>query len=293
MVAQGAAVDGSDLAVVSVREGVTVSLPRTLDRGSRWNHEYTTIWFTTDAEIPQGSTVDDRYHLVTQESGVVPNTDEFKIFLDAEDFGSSALNPTKWSEVVSVGGIRSLTQTSDAVLLKAQPHNFDPISYITLRQAPRSYWSSIRIDAKTRFTNTGLNGSCGLLFPVSLTSADNSLLRAGLRSNISQYAGLSHNDPLGVDDVTPILEPLPRNGIWEVHSLSWTQNDIAYWRDGVRLLETRSQGSITRPNQTHLQLEFAAGASNSGCDGSGELGLEVDWYRVRRYTFPEPTARLK
>lgn len=293
LVRQGAAADGRDLAVVSIHDGVPVPVPRTLDHLSSWNQEDTTIWFVIDEEILPGSVSDDRYFLVTQEPEVVPNSDESKIFTDVEDFGSSALSSTRWKEHLSVAGNRSLTQTSDAVVLRAEQGQFEPFAYIALRQAAKPYWSSVRIDVRTRFTNTGLRGDCGLFFPVALRSAHNSYLRAGLRSDISQYAGLSYDDFQDRIQVGEIQAPLPRSDLWEVHSLSWVQNDIVYWRDGVQLLATQSAGSITLPNQTNLQLEFAVGADTIGCSGSGELGLEIDWFRVRRYTFPEPSARLK
>lgn len=295
MVAQGAAIDGSDLSVISERGGSPVSRPRVLDRMSGWNRENTTIWFTIESSIAPGSTISDGYFLVTQHPSVTPNSRVDQVFLELEDFDDMSLNPSRWSTVESTEGSRSLTLTQSRAVLTASPHLTYPQSYITIRRAAQTLWPSVRIDAATRFTNTGLSGNCGRVFPLALTTNEDDRLRTGLRSDVSEYAALSSTDPGGANIVFSITGQTPRHNPadWDVHSLTWRGSEISYWRDGTQLITTQSQSSITRPNQRDMQLEFSVGAQRTGCTGSGELGLEVDWYRIRRYTFPEPLNVLK
>lgn len=293
MVSQGAQDDGSDLAIVSIRNNTTNSLPRVLDEQSSWNRPDTTIWFTIDASLQAGSTAEDVYFLVVQDPNITANTEADSVFTDFEDFGNTLPSSSAWSQVRSGAGHRELTASPDAVVLTAQRDPNYPITYITLRQQAKSYWASMRIDVMSRMTNTGLTGSCGRLFPVSLTSNGDNSLRAGLRSNLAEYAALSFDDDLGINQVESITNPTPTTGVWQLHSLAWIGTEISYWHENSRILTTQSQGSITQSNQTNLQLEFNAGSASAGCTQSGALGLEIDWYRVRRYTFPEPTARIK
>lgn len=292
LVDQGAAPDGSDLAMISVRSGTTTSLPRVLARESGWNQTDTKIWFTIDQSIQAGSIEQDSYFLVTQDPSVTPVDDRSRVFQDFNDFSSDPLSSAGWSLHLSAVGDREINQSASFVALTASPLDSYPLSYATLRQQATTYWPSIRIDAMTRFTNTGLSGSCGRIFPIALTTEGDNRIRAGYRSDISNYAALSYDEVQGINQVTPIATATPVEDTWQLHSLVWRGSDISYWRDNVELLETQSQGTITQPNQSNLQLEFSVGARSVDCTGSGTLGLEIDWYRVRRYTFPEPVAQI-
>lgn len=290
---QGSAPDGSDLAIVSRHGEVTTSLGRVLDPQSSWGLSDTKLWFAIDDRVSRGSTIDDQYFLVIGDTDNPPNTDSSRVFLDFDDFGVSEPDSNKWLRSRSSVGSNELTPTDESVLLTASPHITYPLSYFTLRKAAVDLPAGVRIDARTRFHNIGLSGNCGRIFPISLTSANNFSLRAGFRSDLSGYAGLSFNQNSGVNHVTPINAIAPRTNTWELHSLSWIGTNIGYWRNGSRALETQSPGSVTQPDQTPLHLELSAGAQSRGCVGVGQLGLEVDWIRVRRFVYPEPWTRLK
>lgn len=292
LVEQGAAIDGSDLAVVSQHGDEITSLPRILDMQSSWNQSETTIWFTIDEEIDAGTTVRDTYYLVTQDTTIAPVDDRSQVFLEFEDFSTNDLSASLWSQQVSLTGDRNMTQTATGVVLTTSPPTNYPLSYLTLRRRATSYWASIRVDAMTRMTNTGLSGTCGRSFPIALTSEGDNRIRAGFRSDISNYAGLSYDEVQGINQVTNIPSPAPETDTWQLHSISWVRDLISYWQEDEPLLSQQSQGSITQPNQAQLQVEFSIGARSVDCTGSGQLGLEIDWFRVRRFTFPEPYARV-
>lgn len=292
LVEQGAQANGEDLVIVSKRNQLTASLPRVLDMQSSWNQSETKIWFTIDQDIPAGRRVDDTYFIVTQDPSLSPIDDRSRIFQGFEDFGGTPPSSAQWSQQLSSEGARSFSTTPDAIVLTAERPSGYPLSYLTLRQQAKSYWPSIRIDVMTRFTNTGLNGDCGRVFPVALRSEGDNRIRAGLRSDIENYAGISYDDVEGINQVAAIPTLAPSSNAWELHSLSWVGKQISYWKDDGLLLNTKSEGSITRPNERNLHLEFSAGTRAVGCTGSGTLGLEIDWYRLRRFTFPEPTARM-
>lgn len=292
LVEQGAAPDGSDLVIASTRNNTVKSLPRSLDMQSAWNLDDTKIWFAIDERIEAGSSVTGVYSIVTQNPTLSPNDDRSRIFQDFEDFGDRILSPARWSEQMSTQGTRSLSITRDAVILSASPEVGVTRTHMTLRQRAASYWPTIRVDAMIRYTNTGLSGGCGRVFPIAFTSEGDNEIRAGFLSNISDYGAVSHNDTLGIDQTTLFPNLSPEKNTWQLHSLSWVHSRISYWLEDQALANTQSKGSITRANQKKLQLEFSAGARQIGCSGQGELGLEVDWYRVRRFTFPEPAARV-
>lgn len=292
-VASGAASDGSDLAIVSRRGEVITSLGRELDPQSNWGRSDTKLWFAIDQTVFEGSTSDNEYFLVINDTNAPPNFDSSGIFLGFQDFRDTLPSPSQWAQVRSSEGSNDLSTTIESVLLTASPHISYPLSYASLRKSSMSLPSGIRIDARTQFHQVGLTGDCGRIFPISLTSANNFTLRAGYRSDLNSYAGLSFNNATGVNQVTPINTISPRNNTWDVHSLSWIGTDLGYWRNGTRVLETKSLGSVNRPDQTPLHVELSAGARSVGCVGVGELGLEVDWIRIRRFTYPEPIVRLK
>lgn len=292
LVEQGAAIDGSDLAVVSQHGDEIASLPRILDMQSSWNQPETTIWFTIDEEIDAGTTVRDTYYLVTQDTTIAPVDDRSQVFLEFEDFSTNDLSASLWSQQVSLTGDRNMTQTATGVVLTTSPPTNYPLSYLTLRRRATSYWASIRVDAMTRMTNTGLSGTCGRSFPIALTSEGDNRIRAGFRSDISNYAGLAYDEVQQINQVTNIPSVDPETDTWRLHSISWVRDLISYWQEDEPLLSQQSQGSITQPNQAQLQVEFSIGARSVDCTGSGQLGLEIDWFRVRRFTFPEPYARV-
>lgn len=293
LVQQGAAPDGTDFAVISDRNGVTTSLPRVLDSRSQWNQPDTKVWFTLDQAIQAGTNIQNTFYLVTQDPTVSPIDDPSQVFQDFEDFSNTSLSSNLWSDHRSTQGERNFSQNATSIVLTASPPNDYPLSYFTLRQRAKNYGPSIRVDAMTRLTNTGLLGTCGRSFPIALTSEGDNRIRAGFRSDVKNYAGLSYDEVQGINEVTTAPGPTPSTDNWQLHSIAWVGSRISYWQQEARILEVQGKGSVRRADQAKLQIEFSVGARSVDCTGSGQLGLEVDWYRVRKYTYPEPVARVE
>lgn len=294
LVSSGAANNGSDLSIV-VRRGDTIqSINRVLDPESQWNASNTKIWFAINETIDQGAINNSEYYLVLGDPSLAPVSDPTTLFLVFDDFDASNIDTSRWSSLVSSVGTKSLSSISDGLRLSARQHDSYPMVYQRVRHLARSLPNGVRIDVKSRFNYFDLSGSCGRLFPITLKSQSDSAIRSGLRINLSDYHTISYDDVQGVNDTRFINSSVPTDGPWNQYSLTWLGEDIRFFKNSAQLAQTRSSGSVKRPNQVPMQLELSAGVRQTGCIGfSGRVELDIDWVRMRPYMRPEPSARLQ
>ena len=282
LVASGASPDGNDLRVLhyDTDSKTYTQIDRVLESDSGWGRIDTKIWFRTQILITR-LTVDGVAHWL-QWGGddlTPPRADPARIFDYFDDFDTArySLSTQGTPDVMVAGGNLVVTANANSSTYQSATMRFFGVDF---------QYRGIIVESRTKVTNPQIKFLCGGAPVVQLEDTSASWIRAAM----DVFDGRHHHTRWVTDRLQGTPGGATANAGWHIYGLNWINDDVVLTRDAIDLFSGKSPSEWATPDHGKLRPVLNLQGGGASCAGSGEVGLEMDWLRVRRTGTEHPVA---
>lgn len=282
-VARGARLDGKDVRLYSVRDGVTKELHRVLDPRSSWNQNATKLWFRVDGAVDPLATQEDIYFLVFEAKDSPPLEDSDQVFALYDDFNQPSLDLAKWKLKMMLdasGVVQDVNIVNGELALSAGPSSPGAVSIAGVRSRSGITTGGLAVESSLRFEMHSSNKDCTLENITGLWTHQQDRARAVWQRGGNVWHVLNDTDQGTVSRI--FLNSRPSTGDSRHFLLRWSSPTVKTYANGVHQGDVKPASTFFKtPASGPLNVGFATMANGLVCSDRASK-LWVDWVFARQ-----------